>query len=391
MKVLFVGGTGIISSACSELTLERGIDLTLLCRGTSIRPAPDDARVLRADIRDRDAAQRALRGEEFDAVVEWIAFTPEHIESDLELFRGRTGHYLFISSASAYQTPPARLPITESTPLANPFWEYSRKKIACEERLTRAYREEAFPMTIVRPSHTYDRTLFPAHGGYTVIDRFRRGKPVVVHGDGTSLWVLTHQRDFARGFVPLLGHPATVGEAFHITSDEVLTWNQIHQILARAAGAEAKIVHVPSPVIARYDPEWGDSLLGDKSHSMIFDNTKVKRVVPEFVARIPFARGAEEIIQWVDSDPARKVVDHVVDQTMDRIVSDWQTAFGLPAMTAGGGAVDGRFSPPPTASPPTNGPYRRTRTRRRRPAPRPRTGRCPAGRARSGPPRARTR
>jgi nucleoside-diphosphate-sugar epimerase len=330
VKVLFIGGTGIISSACSELALARGIDLTLLCRGRSIRQTPKGARVLQADIRDRESARRALDGEVFDAVVNWIAFTPEHIETDLELFRGRTGQYVFISSASVYQTPPGRMPITESTPLDNPIWEYSRNKIACEERLLAAYRHEKFPMTIVRPSHTYDATLLPPHGGYVVIDRMRRGKPVVVHGDGSSLWVLTHHRDFAHGLVGLLAHPATLGEAFHITSDELLTWDQIHHILARAAGVEAKILHVPSDLIARYDGAWGDSLLGDKTHSVIFDNSKLKRVVPDFVARIPFARGAEEIIAWYDADPARRTIDQTVDHTMDRIVADWQRAFGAP-------------------------------------------------------------
>jgi nucleoside-diphosphate-sugar epimerase len=328
VKVLFIGGTGIISSACSELALARGIELTLLCRGKSIRATPKGARVLQADVRDRESARRALDGEVFDAVVNWIAFTPEHIETDLELFRGRTGQYVFISSASVYQTPPGRMPITESTPLDNPSWEYSRNKIACEERLLAAYRREKFPMTIVRPSHTYDATLLPPHGGYVVIDRMRRGKPVVVHGDGSSLWVLTHHRDFAHGLVGLLAHPATLGEAFHITSDELLTWDQIHHILARAAGVEAKILHVPSDLIARYDGSWGDSLLGDKTHSVIFDNSKLKRVVPDFVARIPFARGAEEIIAWYDADPARRAIDQTVEHTMDRIVADWQRAFG---------------------------------------------------------------
>jgi nucleoside-diphosphate-sugar epimerase len=328
VKVLFIGGTGIISSACSELALARGIELVLLCRRRSIRPVPKGARVIAADIRDPAGARLALGQETFDAVVNWIAFTPEHIETDLELFRGRTGQYVFISSASIYQTPPARLPITESTPLDNPCWQYSRNKIACEERLVRAYREEKFPMSIVRPSHTYDRTLLPPHGGWVVIDRMRRGKPVVVHGDGTSLWVLTHHRDFAYAFVGLLGHPATLGEAFHVTSDELLTWDQIHHILARAAGTRANILHVPSDLIAQYDRDWGDSLLGDKTHSVIFDNSKVKRVVPDYVARIPFVRGAEEIIAWYDADPARQQIDTAVDQTMDRMVADWQRAFG---------------------------------------------------------------
>src|SRR6201996_1296698 len=236
LKVLFIGGSGVISSASSQLAVERGIDLYVLNRGeTSLRPLPPEATVLHADVHDRDSVRAALGGLEFDAVVDWVAFTPEHVEADIELFRGRVGQYVFISSASAYQTPPSRMPVTESAPLRNPFWEYSRNKIACEDRLVRAYREENFPATIVRPSHTYDKTLVPFDGGWTVLGRMRQGKPVVVHGDGTSLWTLTHHTDFARGVVPLLGHARTLGEAFHITSDDVLTWTQIAESLAAAA------------------------------------------------------------------------------------------------------------------------------------------------------------
>ncbi len=332
MRVLFIGGTGVISSACSELALARGIELVLLCRKQSIRPLPAGARVIQADIRNPAGVRDAVGRQTFDAVVNWIAFTPEHIETDLQLWAGRTGQYVFISSASAYQTPPAHWPITESTPLDNPVWRYSRDKIACEERLLRAYRDRKFPMCIVRPSHTYDKTLPPPHGGWLAIDRMRRGRPVIVHGDGSSLWVLTHHRDFARGLVGLLGQPATLGEAFHITSDELLTWDQIHQILARAAGSEARILHVPSDVIACYDGEWGDSLLGDKTHSVVFDNSKIRRLVPDFVASTPFARGAEEIVAWHDADPARRVVDQQLDQTMERIATDWQQAFGSRAV-----------------------------------------------------------
>ncbi len=327
MKVLFIGGTGIISSACSQLALARGIDLYLLNRGQSARPVPEGAKVLIGDIRDRESAENALDDHQFDVVVNWIAFTPDHVENDIDLFSGRTGQYLFISSASAYQTPPANLPVTESTPLANRFWAYSRNKIACEERLMRAYREAHFPITIVRPSHTYDCRSLPFQGGYTVIDRMRKGKPVIVHGDGTSLWVLTHHRDFAKGFVGLLGNNHAIGDTYHITSDELLTWNQIHEILAHAAGTTANIVHIPSDVIAAYDAGWGDGLLGDKAHSMIFDNTKIKRIVPDFAATIPYARGAEEIMAWYDADPARQVVDAEFDALNDRIIAAWQNAL----------------------------------------------------------------
>lgn len=328
MKVLFIGGTGIISSACSQFAVERGIELLILNRGnTTSRKPPTEAIVLHADIRDRASVEAALGKQTFDVVVDWVAYTPEHIENDLELFRGRVGQYIFISSASAYQTPPVNLPVTESTPLSNPFWQYSRDKIACEERLVRAYREEGFPITIVRPSHTYDPTLLPIRGGYTVVDRMRKGKRVIVHGDGTSLWVLTHHRDFARGFIGLLGNSHAIGEVFHITSDELLTWNQIFETVARAAGVQANIVHIPSDFIARFDPDWGSSLLGDKSHSMVFDNSKIKRAVPGFIASIPFDRGAEEIIAWYDAAPTRQVVDEVFDKILDNIIqayeSDW--------------------------------------------------------------------
>ncbi len=257
MRVLFIGGTGVISSACAQLAVERGLELSVLNRGRSERPLPAAVEVLQADMRNGAAVRQALAGRVFDAVVEWIAFTPEHLEVDLELFRGRTAQYIFISSASVYQTPPALLPVTESTPLHNLYWLYSRNKIACEERLRRAQQEENFPITIVRPSHTYDCTLLPMHGQYTVVDRMRTGRKVIVHGDGTSLWTLTHHRDFARGFVGLLGNPHAIGEVFHLTSDEILTWNQIFEIVGQAAGVSPRLVHVPSELIAAYAPEWG--------------------------------------------------------------------------------------------------------------------------------------
>lgn len=326
MRVLFIGGTGIISSACTRLAVERGIELYLLNRGQTSRPIPEGVHVLHGDISQPESVQNALGRMTFDVVVNWVAFTPEQVSADIERFRDRTGQYIFISSASAYQTPPASLPITESTPLDNPYWEYSRNKIACEERLMQAYREAKFPMTIVRPSHTYDERSLPMRGRYTVIDRMRRGQKVVVHGDGTSLWTLTHHEDFAKGFVGLLGNSRAIGDAFHITSDEWLTWNQIFEILARAAGAEANLVHLPSDFIAAFDPEWGDSLLGDKAHSMIFDNSKIKRLVPDFAATIPFSRGAEQILTWFDADPTRQTVDDAFNHLLDRMIAAYEAA-----------------------------------------------------------------
>lgn len=327
LKVLFIGGTGTISSACAQLAVERGMQLCLLNRGQSDRSIPAGVEILRGDIRDKDAVQKALGNRTFDVVVDWIAFAPEHIEVDLELFRERTSQYVFISSASVYQTPPAALPVTESTPLRNPAWAYSRAKIACEDRLIKAYRETDFPITIVRPSHTYDCRLLPMHGQYTIVNRMRAGKKVIVHGDGASLWTLTHHRDFAKGFVGLLGRPQAMGETFHITSDEVLTWNQIFEIVAKAAGTQAPLVHIPSEFIAAFDPDWGASLLGDKSHSMIFDNTKIKRFVPDYVATIPFARGAEEIVSWYDANPAKKIVNEETDRLIDKIIAAYESAW----------------------------------------------------------------
>ncbi len=328
-RILFIGGTGIISSACARRAVEVGADLYVVNRGTTrTRPLPGEAHVLIADARDAASMRAALGSREFDAVVDFVAYRPDHVAADLELFRGKVGQYVFISSASAYQTPPARLPVSESTPLRNPFWEYSRDKIACEDLLVAAYREEGFPATIVRPSHTYDATSVPFTGGWTVVDRMRRGAPVIVHGDGTSLWTLTHHTDFARAFVALLAEPRAIGDSFHITSDEVLTWDQITRLLAAAAGAEARIVHIPSERIAAVDPEWGAGLLGDKAHSMVFDNHKIKSLVPGWVATIPFVAGAAEIVGWHDADPARRSVEAGFDALCDRLAATWGAAGG---------------------------------------------------------------
>lgn len=327
MNVLFIGGTGIISTACASLAVSKGIDLTLLNRGKSVRPAAAGTHLLQADIHDPAALRSVLAGHEFDVVVDWIAYTPEDVQKDIDLFKGRTGQYIFISSASAYQTPVANLPIRESTPLENPIWEYSRNKIACEELLVQEYRRNKFPFTIVRPSHTYDQTSIPVEGGYTVIDRMLHGKPVVVHGDGTSIWTLTHSSDFAKGFVGLLGNSHARGEIFHITSDEWLAWNQIYRLLAEAAGVTAELVHIPSDLIAVYDSRIGDSLLGDKTHSTIFDNSKIKQVVPEFSATIPFAQGAREIIAWHQADPARQQVDPGFNFMCDQLLANYRKAW----------------------------------------------------------------
>jgi nucleoside-diphosphate-sugar epimerase len=329
MKVLFVGGTGTISTACTALAAARGIDLYLLNRGQRKVQVPAGVKVLTGDINDRTAVQVLLKEHTFDAVVNWIVFTQEQLERDIELFSGKTGQYIFISSASAYQKPIAHHRITEATPLANPFWQYSRNKIACEERLMLEYRERGFPMTIVRPSHTYGPASLPTAvgGGATVVSRMRAGKKVIVHGDGESLWVMTHNTDFAKAFVGLLAHPKSIGHAFQITSDEVVTWNQIYQMVGRACGAEPQMVHIPSDLINHFDPQTGAGLLGDKACSVVFDNSKVKELVPDYVATMPFARGVEECIAWLDAEPGRLVVDAEKDAMMDTIIAAYEKAW----------------------------------------------------------------
>jgi nucleoside-diphosphate-sugar epimerase len=321
---LFLGGTGIISSACVSEALAAGHDVTVLNRGTtSHRPLPEGVQVITADVRDPNSLDTALRAETFDVVADFLSFEPDHVQAHIDRWTDKAGQYFFISSASAYQTPPARLPVVESTPLRNPVWRYARNKIACEDLLVGAYRQTGFPMTIVRPSHTYDRTSLPFHGAWTHIERMRRGKPVIVHGDGTSLWTLTHHRDFARAFVGLFGDVRNHGDAFHITSDEVLTWDQIARALGTAAGVEANIVHISSDAIAAagVDADWGDSLVGDKAHSLFFDNSKIKAAVPGWRAEIPYWRGSREIIEWHYADTARRAFDDDLDAAMDRLIA----------------------------------------------------------------------
>jgi nucleoside-diphosphate-sugar epimerase len=327
MKVLFIGGTGIISTACTALAVERGVELTLLTRGK--RELPRGVRALAEDINSPSLPAK-LANDKFDAVVDWIAFTQEDIERDIDLFRGRTRQFIFISSASAYQKPATHYLITESTPLANPHWDYSRNKIACEDRLMKAYREEGFPITIVRPSLTYGETLIPlvmnswAEMSYTMVDRMLRGQKVIVPGDGTSLWVITHNTDFAKGFVGLLGNEQAIGHAFHITSDEVLTWDQLYRTVANAVGVEPKIVHIPSDFIVQCLPDKEGSLLGDKSLSVVFDNTKIKRFVPGYCATTSFAQGIRRSLAWFDTDPSRKKIDHEANATWDKLIAAYE-------------------------------------------------------------------
>src|ERR1051325_3648473 len=331
MRVLFIGGTGIISTACSTLAAERGIDLTLLNRGRRTA-LPIGVKNLTADIDDPTDATRALHGKSFDVVVDWIAYTPSHIERDLNLFRGKTSQYVFISSASAYQKPSTHYLITESTPLANPHWEYSRNKIACEERLMQAYRDEQFPVTIIRPSLTYGDTQIALAfnswaKSYTVVDRMRRGKKVIVPGDGTSLWTITHNTDFATGLIGLLGHRQAIGHAFHITSDEVMCWNQFYRITAEAAGVELQLVHISSDFLGACLPDTLGGLIGDKSVSVVFDNSKIKRFVPGYCPTMPFWQEIRQTLAWFDADPLRRQIDHAASTAWDKLIDTYEKSL----------------------------------------------------------------
>jgi nucleoside-diphosphate-sugar epimerase len=330
VRALFIGGTGFISTAVSRLAVAEGVELYLLNRWLRGVPPPG-THALTADINRPEEVRAALRGLRFDVVVNWIAYAPGDIERDLSLFEGRVGQYVFISSSAAYQKPPAHYVITEETPLVNPFWDYARGKIACEERLTRAHAEEGFPATVVRPSHTYE-TNFPAAvgggGTYTLAARMRKGLPIIVHGDGTSLWTLTHSEDFARGLLGLLGKAEAVGQAFHITSDEVQTWEQIYRTIAEALGVEANVVYVPSDFIARAVPRLAGTLHGDKKWSAVFDNGKIKKFVPGFRAAVPFREGIRRTLAWFEADERRRRVDESLDEEMDLIVSSYAGRLG---------------------------------------------------------------
>jgi nucleoside-diphosphate-sugar epimerase len=319
------------------LAVERGVDLFLLNRGSHLDRG-FGATPLVADLRDEAAVERALAGHRFDAVVDWIAFTPDDIERDLRLFRARADQFVFISSASAYRKPLVDWLIREDSPLANPFWDYARDKIACEDRLMRAFRDDGFPVTIVRPSLTYGDTQVPLAVNswarpYTAIARMRRGRPLIVPGDGTSLWTITHNSDFAKAFVGLLGRPQAIGQAFNIMSDEILTWDEIYRQVAAAAGVEARIVHIASDFIAECLPEMRGTLLGDKAVSAVFDTTKIKRFVPDFHATTPFAEGIRRTLAWFDADPARQQVDFEMDDRWERLVAAYER--GLADAVAG--------------------------------------------------------
>ena len=334
MKVLFIGGTGLISSACSELAVQRGMDITILNRSQSRRyPIPDGAQLLTADIHADPGKLAALLAEHsFDVVVDWIAFTAADIERDLSLFSGKVGQFIFISSASAYQKPPAHYQITEETPLENPFWQYSRDKIACEEKLMKAFRQNGFPVTIVRPSLTYGPSNLTLcmnswQHPYTAIDRMRQGKPVIVPGDGSSLWVCTWNGDFAVGLLGLFGLSGAIGEAFHVTSDEVLTWNQLYAQVYDVLGVKPNIIHIASDWLATWDDTYTGTLIGDKSNSVVFDNSKIKSFVPDYGCKVSWAEGVKRVIAWFDADATRRSVDLAEVQKWDAMIAAYGKGF----------------------------------------------------------------
>jgi nucleoside-diphosphate-sugar epimerase len=332
MKALFIGGTGIISSAITKQLLEKGCELYLLNRGTRNEALPAGAKILQADINDEDYVAGLIEGLEFDVVADFIAFGPAQLERDYRLFNGKTKQFMFISSASAYQTPLSDYRITEGTPLSNPYWEYSRNKIACEEYLMKQYRDNGFPITIVRPSHTYDERSIPlgvhgSKGSWQVAKRMLENKPVIIHGDGTSLWTMTHNSDFAKGFIGLMGNLHAIGESVQITSDETLTWNQIYESIAASLGVKLNAVHVSSEFLDACSTEdYRGGLLGDKANSVVFDNAKLKRLVPEFVATTRFDQGIKHTVEHILAHPELQAEDPEFDQWCDKVVSALEAA-----------------------------------------------------------------
>lgn len=334
MRVLFLGGAGMIGSAVAAEAVSRGADVTIVTRSEPRRPVPPGVRALRADVRDAAQLREAIAGDDdYDAVVNWVGYVPDDVRDHPRLFAGSVGQYVFISTTSVYARPVPQLPVTESTPRRQPLFGYARDKIACELLLEDAYRSIGFPLTIVRPGHTYDRTVVPVLSGWTAIERMRTGRPVVVHGDGTSLWTLMHSSDFARAFVPLLGNGHAIGESVNVVSGDILTWDQIHLTLAAAAGVrEPALRHASSEAIAEHVPGWRDVLEHDFRHSMFYDTTKLQRLVPGFAPAVPFAQGARELIAYHDAHPESRVVDPDLENALDTLLGGHQqwSSLGVP-------------------------------------------------------------
>ena len=330
MKALFIGGTGTISTEISKLCIRSGWDLTLLNRGNS--PLPEGAKLLKADIGNEAEVREALADQTWDVVADFIAFVPEQVKRDIRLFSGKTAQYIFISSASAYQKPLASPWITEGTPLHNPYWEYSRNKAACEQLLRDEYDRQGFPVTMIRPSHTYCERSIPVavhgrRGSFQVLERIRAGKRIIIPGDGTTLWTLTHSRDFAVAFEGIMGNIHALGETYQITGDESLTWNQIHECIGNALGREVHAVHIPSETLGMLWPDMVGNLIGDKSNTVLFDNTKIKRAVPAFTTRTFFSRGARECVEYIYAHPECQTPDPEFDTWCDSMLEAWDRAM----------------------------------------------------------------
>lgn len=327
MRALLIGGTGTISSAITDALSRTDWEVWLLNRGKSAAELPENINVIHADINNEEEAAKALDGMTFDTVCDFIGFVPEQLERDFRLFSGRCRQFMYISSASAYHKPVADYRITEGTTLANPYWEYSRNKIACEELLMKHYREDGFPVTIIRPSHTYCEKSVPLgvhgkNGSWQVLRRMLDGKPVIIHGDGTSLWTITHNTDFAKGFIGLMGNPHAIGECFHITSDESVTWNQIYKSVADALGVELKPYYVSSDFLADVsDYDLLGSLIGDKAQSVVFDNSKLKKAVPGFCATVRTEEGIRRTVKYVLSHEECQQADEEFDAWCDKVIS----------------------------------------------------------------------
>ena len=328
MKILFIGGTGNISAACTALLYQRGHEILVLGRGRSA--VPSGYRALIADRHDAAAVRQAIAGNHVDVVLNFLGYELADVQLDYEVFNGGVSQYIFISSATVYAKPPPELPITEATPLGNPFWDYAQKKLACEEWLLGRWRENRFPLTIVRPSHTYSERWIPnpiSSASYTYAARLEQGKPVFVPDDGENPWTLTASRDFALGLAGLVGNPRSIGEAFHITSDEVLTWNQVVQEIAIAVtgspAPDSLVCKVPAEFICQVAPQLTGNLKGDKIHPGVFDNSKIKRLVPEFKCRIPFRVGVRESVNWLRAHPDQKNLNQQVDETCEKVIGAW--------------------------------------------------------------------
>jgi nucleoside-diphosphate-sugar epimerase len=330
LDVLVIGGTGTISASTVRLAVEAGMRLVVLNRGRNglQRELPAGVTELTADVGDSAAVGEALGDRRFDAVLNFLSYDVRDATRMVELFRDRIGQYVHISTASLYGKPVLQSPITESTQRHNRFVQYSRDKLAIEELLLRRYADDGFPVTIVRPSHTYDDHAPPLPGGWTVVDRLARGAEIPVHGDGTSLWTVTHADDFAGGLVGLIGNPRAIGETFHITGDDVYTWDQIYSIFAAALGVEARLVHIPSEffVLAAPDWDWSELLVGDLSHSALFDNVKIRRHVPSFRPTRTLHRAARRMVAWRAEHLDLTAPDVSTDGVLDRLVAGYHAS-----------------------------------------------------------------